>query len=310
MKDLFGQEKIESTIHVNIYADEVVDKKCPYTNHSWNYIGLVVENIENSLLQDIINARFRGNFYKDSKYFDMNNKIVHWCEIRTADTKNICKRWFEFILNPAKSADTFYSYILGLNDSLLVRDEFGSKNEFNNKYNRFFRSAILYALKCFYGNKKVVVENIYHEAGQQQHHTYFPWHLIYKLSSDQNIIFKCDEITFLSKDHKENEGANLIQLCDTILGVSTSILHGVEKSKKSFYREELIDLYLPLFTRMIENPNNRNSRHQHSNRIMIRFFPKIKSAIGEIERMKNQFYSKRPLYYIEQKSGQQSLDLF
>ncbi len=310
MKDLFGNELSEKPIHVNIYADEVVDKKCPYTNHSWNYIGLVVENIEMNLLSDIINARFRGNFDEYSKYYEMNNKIVHWCEIRIADTKNICKRWFEYILDPSKSADTFYSYILGLNDSLLDRDEFGSENEFSNKYNRFFRSTVLYALKCFFSGKKVIVENIYHEEGQQQHHAYFPWHSIYKLGSDHNIIFKCDEITFLSKDHKENERANLIQLCDTILGVSTSTLHGVEKSKKSFYREELIDFYLPLFKRMVENPNNRNSRHQHSNRIMIRFFPKIKSAIGEIERMKNQFYSKRPLYYFEQNSGQQSLDLF
>ncbi|MBN2091451.1 hypothetical protein JW964_17695, partial [candidate division KSB1 bacterium] len=76
MKDLFGIELTEEPIHVNIYADEVIDKKCPYTNHSWNYIGLVVENIENSLLTDIIDERFMGNFDKDSKYFDMNNKIV------------------------------------------------------------------------------------------------------------------------------------------------------------------------------------------------------------------------------------------
>jgi len=234
LKDLFGRETIQPIIHVNIYADEVVNKKCPYTNHSWNYIGLIVENIEKDLLKDIIHERFLGNFNEDSRYYELNNKIVHWCQIRIADTKNICKRWFEYILDPMKSSDSYYSYILGFNDSLLVRDNFGSEDEFNNKYNGFFRSAILYALKCFYGRNKVVVENIFHEVGQQQHHSYFPWHSIYILASVQNIIFKCDEITFLSKDHKENERANLIQLCDTILGVSTSILHGFEISKKSF----------------------------------------------------------------------------
>lgn len=261
-------------------------------------------------LQCVRNKRFMGNFDEDSEYYEKNNKIIHWSDIRTADTKNICKRWFEYILNPSKSADTFYSYILGLNDSLLDRDEFGSEDEFNNKYNRFFRSAILYALKCFYSGKDVVIENIYHEEGQQQNHSYFPWHSIYKLGSEKNITFKCDEIKFLAKDHKVNEQANLVQLCDTILGASTSILHGIEKSKKSFYREELVDLYLPLFKRILENPKNTRSRYQYANRIMISFFPKEKSAFGDMNRLKNQFYSKRPLYYHEQKSGQLKLALF
>ncbi|MBN1996644.1 hypothetical protein JW935_03760 [candidate division KSB1 bacterium] len=310
MKDLFGKETRKETVHVNIYADEVIDKKCPYTNHSWNYIGLILENIDSSLLTDIINERFIGNFDKDSKYYAMNNKIVHWCDMRTADTKNICKRWFEYILNPSKSADIFYSYILGLNNSLLARDEFGSEDEFNNMYNRFFRSAVLYALKCFFGHRQIIVENIYHEIGQQQHHSYFPWHSIYKLGSEKNITFKCDEIIFLAKDHKANEQANLVQLCDTILGASTSILHGVDKSKKSFYREELVDLYLPLFKRILENPKNTRSRFQYANRIMIRFFPKEKSAFGDMNRLKNQFYSNRPLYYHEEKSGQLKLAFF
>ena len=115
MKDLFENKLLKKPIHVNIYADEVVDKKCPYTGHSWNYIGLIVENIESNLLVDIIHERFMGNFNKDSEYYEKNNKIVHWCQIRIADTKNICKRWFEYILNSKKSSISFYSYILGMN---------------------------------------------------------------------------------------------------------------------------------------------------------------------------------------------------
>ncbi len=48
------------------------------------------------MLADIIRERYMGNFDEQSKYFEMNNKIVHWCQIRTADTKNICRRWFEY----------------------------------------------------------------------------------------------------------------------------------------------------------------------------------------------------------------------
>lgn len=151
------------------------------------------------------------------------------------------------ILNPVLSRDKFYSYILGLNDSKLVKEEFGVADSFNNKYNRFFRTAILYALKTFFGDKQIIVENIYHEKGQQAGHDYFPWHCIYIIRTEDNISFNTSGITFLPKDHKKDKRANLIQLCDAILGVSTSLIHGIDKSNASKYREELADLYLPLF---------------------------------------------------------------
>lgn len=300
-----GNENIQKPIHVNLYADEVQGRRCPYSNTVWNYIGIIVENLAHPLLDDIIQERFMGNFDEKSKYYEMNNKVVHWCEIRIADTKNICKRWFEYILNPDKSRNTFYSYILGLNDSYLVKEEFDTANEFNSKYNRFFRSSVLYALKTFFSGKQIVVENVFHEEGQQQHHQFFPWHVIYKLEKDETISFNCDKITFLPKDHKKNKRSNLIQLCDTVLGVSTSILHGIDKNKNSKYREELADLYLPLLARLTENPNNKNSRYEHHRRIMIRFFPRERSALGDEKRLINQFYTSRSLYYQEQKSGQQ-----
>jgi len=50
----------------------------------------------------------------------------------------------------------FYCCILGLNESYLSDDEFDAKNKFNSIYNRFFRSAIEYSLKCFWGNNEIV----------------------------------------------------------------------------------------------------------------------------------------------------------
>jgi len=304
MREFFEETHEEEPIHVNIYADEVQGRPCPYTGNLWNYIGIIVEDLAHPLLDDIIHERFMGNFDETSKYYAKNNKVVHWCEIRSADTKNICKRWFEYILNPDKSGKTFYSYILGLNDSYLIKEKFDTEDEFNSKYNRFFRSAVLYGLKTFFGDRQVIIENIYHEQGQQQNSTLFPWHVIYKLGKEANISFNCDEITFLPKDHKEDIRSNLIQLCDVVLGASTSIIHGIEKSKVSKYREELADLYLPLLTRLIDKPNNKNSRYQYYKRIMIRFFPKEKSTLGDEKRLNNQFFSRRNLYYLEQKSGQ------
>ncbi|GAI57281.1 unnamed protein product, partial [marine sediment metagenome] len=208
--------------------------------------------------------------------YNKNNRIVHWSEIKDADTKNICKRWLEYILNPRKSRKNFYSYILGLNDSKLIREEFNTNDEFNSKYNRFFRSAVLYALKTFFPGKGIIVKNIFHEEGQQQNNRYFQWHCIYKLEDIENVTFNCENIIFLPKDHKKDKRSNIIQLCDCILGVSTSIIHGIKKSNNSKYREELADTYFPLLKRLIEAPDNRNSRYAYYKRIMVGFFPKEK----------------------------------
>jgi len=309
MRDLFGNNiHGERPVHVNLYADEVQGRRCPFSGAVWNYIGVVVEDIAHPLLDDIIYERFIGNFDQQSRYYDMNNRTVHWSEIHSKDSKNICKRWFEYILNPDKSRNKFFCYILGLNDSYLAKEEFDTEDEFNSKYNRFFRSAVSYSLKTFFGDKKVIVENIFHEEGQQSYNQYFPWHIIHKLKREKAISFNCAEVIFLPKDHKKDERSNLIQLCDAVLGVSASIIHGIKKSKASKYREELANLYIHLFKRIIENPKNRSSRFEYHNRIMIRFFPRERTTLNDERRLLNQFYSKRPLYYLEQKSGQERLD--
>jgi len=80
MKDLFGKENVSKPIHVNIYADEIQSKECPYSKDKWHYIGLIVEDLEYSLLQDILDERFCGNFDKTSPFFEKNNKTVHWSD--------------------------------------------------------------------------------------------------------------------------------------------------------------------------------------------------------------------------------------
>jgi len=304
VKDLLGNETIQKPIHVNIYADEIQARVCPNTQDEWHYIGLVVENVANLLLGDIIRERFCGNLDVMSPYYEKNNKTVHWCEIDSADQKNVCKRWFGYILDPNQSKNKFYSYILGLNDSKLIREEFDKNDEFNSKYNRFFRSAILYALKVFFQNRRVIVDNIFHEEGQQKNNEYFPWHCIYALKDEDEISFQCKTIEFLPKDHKKRKESNLIQLCDCILGVSTSIIHGIEKSNNSHYREELADMYFPLLKRIVYEHRNKNSSYKYYNRILISFFPKEKTQLGDDKRLNNQFYTGRILNYVEQKSGQ------
>jgi hypothetical protein len=298
-------------IELNLYADEVQEIECPYTKDKWIYIGLLVERLDNPLLEKIISIRYKNNFDINSPYFEKNNRIIHWAEIKNADTQNIAKRWIEFILDPS-NADKFYGYVLGINLSKLSTEEFDNKNIFNSVYNRFFRSAVLYLLKPVFLDNFKIVKNIFHEEGQQKNHKYFPWHPIHKIKeSEAYISFECCEITFLPKDHRENKcgdkRSNLIQLCDLFLGLSVGLLHGIGTGKRAKYREKLADLFLPLFKSMIYEPKNPYSEYKHKGRIMIRFFPREKTKPNDIKRLTNQFYTERKIYYYEQKSGQLSL---
>jgi hypothetical protein len=312
-KDLFGFDiPTPPQIEVNIYADESMYRKCPHTNNKWHYMCLIVERIDRSLLDDLINERYCNNLDQSSSYLAKNDKILHWADIKSADEVNICKRWFQYILNPEKSSDKFYCYILGLNESFLSDDEFDKKQRFNSIYNRFFRTAIDYSLKSFWGNNEIVIKNIYHEQGQQKNNIYFPWHSIEKLQNKEpNFKFETNEIQFLAKDHKIDEKGNILQLCDCFLGAIINLIHGLEnpESKKSQYKNELLKLLLPLCERMMNNPDNPNSYYHHKNRIMIRFFPKEKTEKNSIQRGINQYYAERKLKYEEDITPNKQLTL-
>lgn len=307
-KDLFENKVEQRIVNLNIYADEIQSKLCPLTGDRWHYIGLIIEDLGHHLLDEIINERFKGNFDESFPYFLKNNKEIHWVDIRDADRRNICERWFKYILAPQKSRKSFYCHILGLNNSKLNKEEFDLKDEFNSKYNRFFRSAVLCPLKNFFPGTKIIVHNIFHEVGQQEKNYFFPWHCIYKLQDKEpDIIFNCDKIIFLPKSHIGCKESNLIQLCDCILGASTSLIHGIKKSNRSEYREELCELYFPLLDRIMNRPNNKNSSYQYYRRITISFFPKVKTSIDDYRRLTDQFYTRRDIQFIIQRSGQGNL---
>jgi len=267
---------------------------------------LIFDNFDDSLLEDLIKIRYCNNLDKKSPCFLKNNKILHWTDISSMDEVNICKRWFEYILNPNKSGKKFYCYILGLNESFLNDEEFDASDKFNSIYNRFFRSCISYGLKCFFENKEIIIKNIFQEQGQQQNHKYFPWQPINKLEKDEeNFIFETSEIQFLGKDHNKDLKSNILQLCDCFLGAVVNLIHGANLSSKRFKQKAiLLDMIYPLLKRMMNEPDNKNSEYQHSKRIMIRFFPKEKSEKGNISRFSNQFYTKRRLKYVEDNYNQ------
>ncbi|MBP7795580.1 MAG: hypothetical protein KA059_02245 [Elusimicrobiales bacterium] len=309
-RDMFGNIiNDKKTVSINIYADESMDRKDEY-GYNWHYMCLIFERMDNLLLPDIIQKRFLDNNNEKSSYYDKNNRKLHWTTLKDIDSKNICKRWFEYILDINKSEKKFFCYILGLNESFLDDDEFDKTDKFNSIYNRFFRSAIQYSLKCFYPNMKIIVENIYHEQGIQQNHKYFSWQPINWLSKKEtNIIFKNNRIEFLEKDHNKNDKANILQLSDCFMGAILNLLHGLPNYNSNGAKQklELLNMILPLLVKMIEEPNNPNSKYNHSNRIMIRFFPNKKTDKNSLERKTKKFYTYRNIRYIDDINGQETL---
>jgi hypothetical protein len=69
--------KKQETIKVNIYADEVQEIEDPSTSEKWIYIGLIVENLDKPLLDEIIAIRYMNNFDVTSPYFKKNDRIIH-----------------------------------------------------------------------------------------------------------------------------------------------------------------------------------------------------------------------------------------
>ena len=82
---------------INIYADEIQNRKDPNTGDLWHYIGLIIEDIDSPLLSEITKLRYCNNFDQSSPFYAKNDVPVHWVNISSADQKNILNRWFSYI---------------------------------------------------------------------------------------------------------------------------------------------------------------------------------------------------------------------
>jgi len=311
MRTLFGieQEKENQIIEVNIYSDEVKNIVDPETKEKWHYIGLIVIPVqkEEVCLNNLLKARFFENFspendlslVKKDEYFKKNNRIVHFSDL-DADTFYIAKRWHSYLKNKCSEKE-FYFNILGICESRLSQ-RFFPRKEFIVVYNRFFRSAIAFALKKFFlkkNVKKIIIKEIFHEKGEQQFNSLFPWHAIYKINKEENwpIYCKKKKITFIGKDHEKNKRANFIQFIDVLLGVTRNAIHYTSKGK---FQKRLTEEYFPLIKRLIYKPNNPNSKTYPSyhRRMNIDFFPKEKlTSADQLSRYKKMFYKKVKLNF-------------
>jgi len=313
------QQLIETIpLHLTVFADESRDRKCPLTGDIWDYfiIGLVKTDNVPELLNDISCVRHnRGeivsNYQVDikSKYYEKNNRILHFSELDDADKKFLSERFTDWFLYPNNLK--LRVVVCGVNRSKIDESFFG-EDVYMGVYNRFFRSALSYAIKQYYGNaEEIHISKIYHEIGEQSYSTVFRNH-IFKALKD---AFKFDELDvhFIEKDHNINSYANVIQVLDLILGATTFALHSYKNngaSRAEEYKNFIVDRFFEILPRSINESKNKNSHTKHYQKYIVMSFPE--NPINRVSygsknyELRSGFYRKRPIPYFDN-VGQLSL---
>jgi hypothetical protein len=315
--NLFGEQQSD-ILKVKLFCDESGTK-------NWLYIGLLVvpESDEEGLLNDLLNNRCGSKDPKKVKdwinckekcdFHDGNNKEVHFTKLNDRkDLYYISERWMNYLLS---GNNKIRFYVLGIDRTKLNLSEFGNgKNRESRIYNRFFRAALLYCVKKFFGKEtKVDITSIYHDnSSALEGHEYFSWHCLSKIPKQElNIVTSADKIEFLDSDHKtsNNKYSNLIQLIDLITGSIKEVFEA-ESPKDDNDKIKIATKIVPLVDRIINQPWKKKSRYNYFGRYDISFFPnntieELKDDYGDYARVKDNFYKKRPLKISEK--NQQTL---
>lgn len=279
-----------------VFADESKNSTNRLTGDTWHYAGLLAVPTpqKKSLLTRLDDARDGCD-----------------SELKSTDLDHLPKRraaenWVDIVLSDAEH-DSVYISLLGLNVTRLNSSSFGGQ-KFNSIYNRFFRTNLLYACKCFSSSDRVVVHRLWHDEGQMRHHEYFPWHPIRELEQDPAIEFRERQVRFLPSDHRKDGGrreSHLLQLIDLFTGLSRQLLDDTSRKESIGQVARMLE---PLLTRMMTAPHNPHSRYGHKDKYIISFFPSRELDQSDLDdplmRARSTMYKRRQLLYVERDSGQ------
>lgn len=280
---------------VTVCCDEVKQARVPDSATDdgpkyWDYIGLLLvrRQDEEQALSRLLNARCLnpnndvwGRCEQPCRFHDNNNTEVHFHECDATQRFKVAQSWLRLLLREGKAdSGLFRFYILGIDLSKLDHNSFGPRSQQNRPvtiYNRFFRTALTWALKSLLdGRGPARVSGIYHDKGDVEDHPYFPWHSVRKIGTDQeDISFETSKITFINSDHREPDGhatySHFVQFLDVIMGCVVNLLHATSTNKN---KVALAWEAEPLIRRLIENPKNSNSSYHYFGRQAVRFFPR------------------------------------
>jgi len=271
-------------LHLTVFADERKN-----IENKWDYIAILIVPTSEiiNILDEIRQSRDKANYYREMKFSELNKRTTK------GDKFNLADLWVNIIMNSARERKRkLYFKIMGIDKDKIDHSFFGDYNTPTGKYatvyNRFFRTALLGALKYFFPDSSIVVNNIIHDnEGHLEQHGYFDWHCISKISrSEQKINFDCDKVRFVHSDHLREKNfpndSHFIQLTDIFLGAATYCIHFTNPSNKSQY--SISKKIFPLVDRIIREPRNKNSSFGYYRKYDICHFPDkpLKSFDGRL----------------------------
>lgn len=293
---------------VRLYADEIKPRKNAL-DQTWMYIGIVAipQQKHPSALRLLLTDRDDAGYHREVHFADLTN--YSYAHVHNEKTL-LAKKWIQRVMWNGEK--TFHFYVLGLNLSNLETAAFGTgKDRKRNVYNRFFRSALSYVLKAYFG-RNVLVEAIFHDKGDLNKDELFDWHSIWRISAEEpGIIFRQDTIEFIDSDHEKEtrypQESHFVQLTDVILGSARQCLD-CTSSKDGC--TGVAETFLPLMDRLTDRKRVRNifSRYRYVRRCSVSFFPSRRLTLKELEdpwkRARSTFYINRRLLLKDKLSGQ------
>lgn len=291
----------------SVFADESKpDGNCP-----WLVIGLLLldDARRDEALMSLRASRNRLG-YQDE---------IHFVEVRNLSTSlhgaktGVAIDWLRHVVHDQKKL--WNLHVVAIKGSMLDHQRFGEGAD-DNIYARFFRSALRYGIKASARSSRI--SRIFHDDSHLERHEYFPWHAISRLHAEDGIGFGCQNVEFISSNHRAEDhpypwAAELIQLVDVWLGCFRQIL-AMPSSNKG--RMETVEHGCD-FIRVLNEPNHacrplkgKACEYDHRGRCSVGFFPDGKLAPSELPDITgpqalNYFYLGERLAYFD--DAQQSL---
>lgn len=299
-------------INITIFCDEIknmsLTDKVSKIYENWDYIGVLIvpTNKIKELAYELNSKRCPNNDYntcKNNCLFHLKNNVkVHYQDYSDTINYQIADRWCDIIINNTRYNKKFFTHVLGINTAKIDKSYFRTADQTtnveNNIYNRFFRTAIIYPIKSYFSDyDEVIIDNIFHDCGNMDHHQYFKKQPLRRINLEvENVRLNCKEIITLQTDNRNcMEDNNLmLQLIDLYLGAVMNCLHYTGKKNK----EKIALKLYPVIERCINNPFNSNSKYYKINTIS--FYPKHRidkndDWIDKMIKMQDNFYTNREL---------------
>ncbi|NCP67492.1 hypothetical protein GW756_02320 [bacterium] len=286
--NLFNEFLPEERLHITIFADET---HCT-ENESFTYISLLIvpTNKITTVISLLNQIRVETKFHHEFSFSTIKKSL------------NSTKFMFaERVINSLlsdKDSKNFYFNILGINRDNLDYSVFGEtkKEQYTNFYNRFFRTTIKNAVKNFFPNQKIVVDNIFHDHSTTlEKHQLFYWHIIFKLDLEsENIDFNCNNVLLINSDHNKESNykncSHFVQICDLLGGALRACFNNPTELNDA--RKSLALSLLPLFKRIRDKPFNNNSSYGYYRKYNYSLFPK-ENLNKETHFANSQFYKNK-----------------